>query len=161
MIAHVVYWIFFSQILPFISPFYSHCHFAESEPHLSCCSSFLTGSLSPLFPSCSSKGGREQSQEDQGHVMDTQAKETGQTSRKVTLTEVRGSHLSRHGESHIKEPTGSFRRNQESHVTESTGRFRRNQESHVTESTGKFRKGIVNKDTCQREQKQIGTEKCL
>ncbi|KAF4024596.1 hypothetical protein G4228_016572 [Cervus hanglu yarkandensis] len=46
-----------------------------------------------------SEGGREQSQEDQGHVMDTQGKETEQASRKVTLTEVRGSHLSRHGES--------------------------------------------------------------
>lgn len=46
---------FFSQILPFVSPFHSHCHFADSAPRLRCCSSFLTSSLSPLFPSCSSE----------------------------------------------------------------------------------------------------------
>lgn len=34
-----------------------------------------------------SEAGREQSQEDRGHVMDTQGKETEQTSRKVTLIE--------------------------------------------------------------------------
>ena len=75
---------------PIYLPFYSRCHFAESEPHWSCGSSFLTSSLSPLFPSCSSEWGREQSQENRGHVMDTQGKKMEQTSRKVTLIEVRG-----------------------------------------------------------------------
>lgn len=90
IVAHIICRIFFSQILPFISPFYSHCHFPKSEPHLSCCSSFLTGSLSPIFPSCSSEVGREQSLEDHRHIMDVQGKKNEQTGRKVTLIEVRG-----------------------------------------------------------------------
>ena len=75
---------------PIYLPFLFPLPLAESEPHLSCCRSFLTSFLSPLFPSCSSERGREQSQEDRGHVMDTKGKKMEQTSRKVTLIEVRG-----------------------------------------------------------------------
>lgn len=83
--------------LPFLFPH----HFPKSEPHSSCGSSFLTGSLSPLFSSCSAEMGREQSREDRGH-MDTQGMKNEQTGRKVTLIEVRGNPR----ESHITESTG-------------------------------------------------------
>ena len=58
-------------------------------------------------------------------------------------------------ESHIKEPTGSFRRNQESHVTETTGRFRRNQE-RVTSRSPRGGLGETRRVTSRSPQVSLG-----
>lgn len=90
IITYIVCQVFFSQILPLTSLFHSHCHFLISDPHLSCCSSVLTGSLFLILPSYSSEVGREQSHAERGHIKDMQGKKSEQTGRKVTLIEVRG-----------------------------------------------------------------------
>lgn len=93
----------FSQILPFVSLFIPTATSLTQRP-FSCCSSFLTSSLSPLpllqfwSGQRTEPGGPRTSH---GHT----GEEAEQTSRKVTLI--------------------SERETRRSHVTESTGRFRK------------------------------------